>query len=376
MIMSENNDLNYQVISDHADFLALREDWEWLFDENPLHSPFLAWGWVAAWLQHLAGPHRLRIVVLRDASSELQMIIPMLERNSLIVNACGYGPECSDHVGFLRLSKHENRLTELASQALSECMHAGKTMQLASLESAHLNPSDLAEKLRAVGRRVRLVNQNVCPTVDLPDSWEELSATLSRNFRSQVNRKYRQVAEHDNVEFHSTDVADAAEFTAQLIRLNRARMDDAGKESSLENGHFREFLTDAVPYMASAGIAWMDSIKMDGQTIGSALNFTHGNRIYFYMGGFDQKATKLAPGNTLFKHVISRAIENGYSKYDFLRGAEPYKYRWGASDVPIQTIEAYPDTFFTGPLMWAIDAGKRTLRHVRRATHRRSGSDN
>ena len=40
----------------------------------------------------------------------------------------------------------------------------------------------------------------------------------------------------------------------------------------------------------------------------------------------------------LVARSIEMALAAGRSRFDFLRGDEPYKYGWGARDVPIQRL--------------------------------------
>ena len=49
---------------------------------------------------------------------------------------------------------------------------------------------------------------------------------------------------------------------------------------------------------------------------------------YFYQSGFDPAYSKLSPGTVMIAHAIRRAIEGGYTTFDFLRGDEAYKRRW------------------------------------------------
>ena len=98
----------------------------------------------------------------------------------------------------------------------------------------------------------------------------------------------------------------------------------------------------------------MDVVENETAVIAAALNFTHGQTIYYYMGGFDVGDNKLSPGNALFAEVIQRGMQNGYTTYDFLRGKEPYKYKWGASDTPNFNLSVYPVGFFNGTLPWAL----------------------
>ena len=39
-----------------------------------------------------------------------------------------------------------------------------------------------------------------------------------------------------------------------------------------------------------------------------------------------------SPGTLLIAYALEDAVSRGDSEFDFLRGNEPYKYRWGARD--------------------------------------------
>jgi CelD/BcsL family acetyltransferase involved in cellulose biosynthesis len=45
------------------------------------------------------------------------------------------------------------------------------------------------------------------------------------------------------------------------------------------------------------------------------------------------------------------AIELGKSRFDFLRGNEPYKYEWGAVDEPIQRLLVRRDVARAGGVL-------------------------
>jgi CelD/BcsL family acetyltransferase involved in cellulose biosynthesis len=58
----------------------------------------------------------------------------------------------------------------------------------------------------------------------------------------------------------------------------------------------------------------------------------------FYNAGIDPDARELSPGVVLTGRYMRHAIETGKRRFDFLRGDEPYKYEWGATDEPIQRL--------------------------------------
>jgi CelD/BcsL family acetyltransferase involved in cellulose biosynthesis len=64
-------------------------------------------------------------------------------------------------------------------------------------------------------------------------------------------------------------------------------------------------------------------------------------RWYDYIGGFDPEFALLSPGTLLIGHALDAATAEGATATDFLRGAEPYKYRWGAVDQPMWVLRVH-----------------------------------
>jgi len=343
---------SWYLATSRADFLQLRPDWDRLFNANPRHSPFLSWGWVDAWLRHIAREHELQIIYFRDTDGIIQYILPLHRptsklgfRSRKVMLVCSYGLECSDSLGCICAPGLEDQSAEITASAIIQVLDRHDTISLGFLDSTGDFPARLKAAMQSGDWKIRIRSDAVCPIVGLPASWDEYLRKLSSNFRSQVRRSYKQVGGEGKPVFVSVDSSDAEAFADDLIRLNRSRMQTKGEQSSLENKAFQTFLREVIPYMAAHELAWMDVIVQDENILGSALNFVHGDTVYFYMGGFDDKARKIRPGTALFALVIQRGISRGYAAYDFLRGDEEYKYRWSATDAMTHNVAIYPRGF-------------------------------
>jgi CelD/BcsL family acetyltransferase involved in cellulose biosynthesis len=76
-----------------------------------------------------------------------------------------------------------------------------------------------------------------------------------------------------------------------------------------------------------------------GEHVVAALyGFVRGRKFYYYLGGFDPAFARYSPGSLLIYHAMQQSRSAGLRWFDFLRGAEPYKYRWGAVDQPQYAI--------------------------------------
>jgi CelD/BcsL family acetyltransferase involved in cellulose biosynthesis len=54
--------------------------------------------------------------------------------------------------------------------------------------------------------------------------------------------------------------------------------------------------------------------------------------VYYYLSGYDPDLEKQSIGTILVAHAVEQAVRDGATTFDFLRGAEEYKYAWGATD--------------------------------------------
>jgi CelD/BcsL family acetyltransferase involved in cellulose biosynthesis len=78
---------------------------------------------------------------------------------------------------------------------------------------------------------------------------------------------------------------------------------------------------------------------MEGRQAAALFNYDYNGRVWVYNSGFDPEAfSHLSAGVILTAKAIEKAIENGRTAFDFLRGDETYKYRFGAEDTTVHRI--------------------------------------
>ena len=73
-------------------------------------------------------------------------------------------------------------------------------------------------------------------------------------------------------------------------------------------------------------------LEAGGQKAAGYLNFDYLNRIWVYNSGMDRRFTDLSAGWVLLGHLLQWANENKRTEFDFMRGDEEYKYRFGGLD--------------------------------------------
>ena len=76
-----------------------------------------------------------------------------------------------------------------------------------------------------------------------------------------------------------------------------------------------------------------------GEKAAALFNFDYDGRIWVYNSGLDPAAYgRLSAGVVLSAWAIEEAINRGRQTFDFLRGDEGYKYRFGAKDTTVHEL--------------------------------------
>jgi CelD/BcsL family acetyltransferase involved in cellulose biosynthesis len=69
------------------------------------------------------------------------------------------------------------------------------------------------------------------------------------------------------------------------------------------------------------------------------MNFDYDNTIWAYNAGFSNEYAELSPGWLLHAEMIRWCIERGRKIFDFMRGGEEYKYRFGGINRFVQRVK-------------------------------------
>lgn len=122
------------------------------------------------------------------------------------------------------------------------------------------------------------------------------------------------------------------DYLDDLFRLHAARWRSAGQAGVLDGDRMEQFHRRAAPALARAGLLRMHALLVDERPVGVVYAFARNGIVYSYLGGFDPEWQEYSPGTLSIYEAIEHARASGDRTFDFLRGAENYKYLWGAVD--------------------------------------------
>jgi CelD/BcsL family acetyltransferase involved in cellulose biosynthesis len=175
------------------------------------------------------------------------------------------------------------------------------------------------------------------PRISLNGSFEDYLARIDKKQRHEIRRKMRRAAESDkNVRF--TIVNGTEDIDAEINAFLDLMLHDPGKAQFLHPA-MREQMTVTLQNAHKYGYLWLAFLEIDGDKTAASLNFDYKNKLWGYNSGVSSEHRELSPGWVLLAYTIQWCCENGRHEFDFMRGDEEYKYRFGGVNKYVMRVK-------------------------------------
>ena len=125
-----------------------------------------------------------------------------------------------------------------------------------------------------------------------------------------------------------------------LIDLHQRRRRSLGQRGCFASPRFAAFHREVMPAMLAQGQLQLHWLELDGRPVAAEYHLAGGGVIYAYQSGIDPARLDAEPGRLITAALLRRAIRQGFSAYDFLRGDEPYKAHFCAAPRPMLALRA------------------------------------
>jgi CelD/BcsL family acetyltransferase involved in cellulose biosynthesis len=322
--------MNFVLHKDFSEFSAA--DWNNLVEQSITDTPFSRYEYLSEWWRTLGGGEwQDAELVLISASENEQFlgIAPLFiteydgRRALMLVGSI----EISD---YLDLIVRADDLPRFLSGLLDflDSSSAGPWSAIDWYNVPDSSPTLAALKEEA-GKRGWEHHEEVyrpTPRIPLTGSFEEYLARLDKKQRHEIRRKLRRAAESGRVRFYVVD--QGADIEPELESFFQLMIQDPNKALFLKDA-MREQMSATIHAAHEAGYLWLGILEIDGAKAAASLNFDYKNKLWGYNSGVSRAHMELSPGWVLLAHVIQWCCEHGRYEFDFMRGDEEYKYRFG-----------------------------------------------
>ena len=118
-----------------------------------------------------------------------------------------------------------------------------------------------------------------------------------------------------------------------MLELHASRWNAVGQpDGVLADPRVRATLVVAAPALLADGALRVAVLRLGGELAAGCVALLAQDRLMLYLGGFAAEHAHCSPGSLLLAALAEQAADEGRRELHFLRGAEAYKYAWGAID--------------------------------------------
>jgi len=321
-----------QVLGSTRELEALRPEWEQLWRADPFATPFQSPQWLLPWWKHV-GQGQLCALAWRDHEGALVGFAPLYVHTDGdgVRHLFPVGMGTTDYLAPLARPGRHGELAEALLAAIGNLPAAWDRFEFPQL------PREAP--LLAAAADTEVGAGEPSPVLPLTPTLDRILPSTLRNLRTSRHRAERA----GTLAYECADAAAVPEFLAALAQLHASRWHARGLPGVLADAAVRAAHAEAAPQLQAAGMLRLYGLRLDGVLVAVVYALfdpvqAHRRHCYSYIGGFDPRHAFFSPGSLLLAHAIERAAAEGATAFDFLRGAEPYKYRWGAVDQAMFTL--------------------------------------
>jgi CelD/BcsL family acetyltransferase involved in cellulose biosynthesis/glycosyltransferase involved in cell wall biosynthesis len=303
---------------------ALADEWASLWERTPHASMFQRPEWIVPWCRAF-GVTELRTVALRRAG-RLIGLAPLHVRKhagARVLELLGTG--VSDYPDVLI----DPSGTEEATRALFRWIAEDAGFDACAFDCLRADSALLhAPAPRRFDDGVEPAE--VAPVLDLRTGLAAWFTELPRIARTNLRRGWNRASRLGLTRDHGD--GDGAEYFSALVALHGACWSARGQAGVLAAAETQSFHRAVIAAFAARGMLAFRGLRCAGRLVAVVYGFRDRGTERLYLSGFDPELAGSSVGTLAVHHAIECAAERGADEVDFMRGAEPYKYMWGARD--------------------------------------------
>ncbi len=331
--------MQLDVYRDETGFEALAAEWNDLLYRSHTNAIFLTYEWQHTWWRFFSSGREFLLLALRQ-NGALVGVVPLyrekLDDGQTLMKLVG-GKDICDYLDILALPEYRDQVY----QALFDFLVI-EPIDWDRLDFHCVPQASPYQSLREAAARQGLFVQrqveDVCPIIPLPATWDDYLNMLDKKQRHEIRRKIRRAEGQAHVQWYMTsDPALLTEDMEAFFDLHRKSSPD--KDDFMSEPVMQGFFQEIARIALSRGWLELSFLLIDGQKAASMLCFAYDNRTLVYNSGYDPgQFSYLSPGIVLLSYHVQDSIAKKRAFFDFLRGDEVYKYRFGGQSSEVFQI--------------------------------------
>jgi CelD/BcsL family acetyltransferase involved in cellulose biosynthesis len=372
-VSSKRAALSVACVSDYAEFLNLRKDWNALAADR---SVFLRHEWFDAawqWRRTIPGVHLAIICVFQHDA--LIGICPMIVRPepgaAMSRRVIEFLTVPDNQLCDIIVDKpNEFAVAEATAAELAARSSTWDVMHLAYLPEGSMTASGaFTNALKKLGIIHQLRNSGGNSYVSLETDWNDYYAKRGRSLKKTINLAANRLkkAGETKIDWLTSNMDSCLSTHAAIdaaIGVSAASWKRT-TGNSLDNPGPQAFIRRLAELALIEGWLSLWLLKLDGKPIATEWQLIFGDRVHALRSDYVEEYDELSPGTHLNKHLLESLFDRGLRRYLMGPGDNPYKKRWSELAEPIFQLDAYSPSLrgrFAAAWELKLKPGLRTLK--------------
>lgn len=333
------SNLTVRVVTDSEEFKSVRETWDALLAKSCDDNAYLTWEWLFAWWKHYGEGKRLNILLIEDGGRIIG-IVPLMRaqygkfpvRLDVLENISSMDP---DYSGVILSERKGDCVATLVSYLEGIINGSSITLRFSRIAEDGEFLTLMRRQYPSLSTSLSLYERTLatCPYIPLPATWDEYLDSFSSKTRNTLRRKLKSLSKEHSIEFRKCNPDDDLPGKVNIFcDLHQRRWESRGLSGFLADAKMREFHIDVAKVFSEKGWLNLSFLAVDGKAASAVYGFEYKRKFFYGLPGFEPYYSKYGIGQLHTMFLIEEAIKNGLKEFDFLLGAEDYKYRWHALD--------------------------------------------
>jgi CelD/BcsL family acetyltransferase involved in cellulose biosynthesis len=322
--------MEVSVRRDDAALTDLSGEWLTLWRKDPAASVFQTPQYArAAWETELGADQSLAVIEMRRDGVLAGLATTSVDADGTL-RFLG-NKEVTDYLGPVCAPSDRDVVADALVSAAEELEWS--SAELFGLPADSGWPEALARAAKSAGYALEEIQQDVCPRIAPLGTYEEYLASLDGKLRHEIRRKARRLEREAGP--YSIRTSDRSTLDADLETFYEMHRSSTGPKGRFMHEDVAVLFSRIARAFDEEGWLRLTWLEHEGEPLAGTFSFAAKKTWSVYNSAYDHTKGELAPGMVLMAETIRLAAEAGCGVFDMLRGAEPYKYRFGAVDLPL-----------------------------------------
>jgi CelD/BcsL family acetyltransferase involved in cellulose biosynthesis len=358
----------------YDDMAAVEADWR-AFEQHADGTVFQSFDWLSTWQRHIGAVSGITpaIVVGRDASGDIQFILPLATRAVGFARELTWlGSDLCDYnepllaAGF---SERTNRTQFLALwQRVTQCLQGNPRHRFDYINLVKM-PEKVGEQPNPMLHLGVAMNANGAYLTHLSGDWDAFyTAKRSSTTRRRDRTKRKRLGEFGEVCFANADTEAEILTALDTLMAQKSRLfAHMGVVNLFAKPGHAAFYRAMAAGPATRHLVHMSTLNVGATAAAVNLGLTYRGCYYHLLASYDDgDVSRFGPGAAHLHDLLHLAIDRGFKIFDFTIGDERYKRDW--YDTELKLYDNISAVTWRGALMAGLMlAAQRLKRSIKQA---------